>query len=161
MRLMDYQHSLKISDTLLCNLERTARVARLSAFRFFEENPNIEVTFNEFLIIEALYDTPKIHQGDLARILSKGAANLSRDLEKLETRGIIQRTLDTKDKRIVKTLVLTDKGNQLYQNIIKESLQHIIEIENIFDEKEYKLFFEFIGRLNSKLTEACNYTYNK
>lgn len=158
---MKNQHALKISNSLLCNLERTARVARLSAFRFFEENPNIEVTFNEFLIIEALYDTPKIHQGDLARTLSKGAANLSRDLEKLENRGFIQRSLDTKDKRIVKTLILTNKGNQLYQNIIKESLQHIAEIENIFDEKEYKQFFEYIKRLNIKLTETCNYTYNK
>ena len=152
---------MKISDSLICNLERTARVARVSAYRFFEENPRIDVTFNEYLIIEALFDTPIIHQGDLARILSRGAANLSRDLEKLEVRGLIKRALDTKDKRIVKTLVLTKEGEQIYHNVMRECYCHVMDIESVFDEAEYKQFLGFIQRLNSKLVESCDYTYKE
>ena len=149
----------KISDSLICNLERTARVARVSAYRFFDENPNIDITFNEFLIIETLFDTPKIHQGDLARILSRGAANLSRDLEKLETKGIIKRTLETKDKRIVKTLVLTQTGENIYHNVMNESYNHVMEIEKIFSTEEYQQFLDYITRLKIKLAESCDYTY--
>lgn len=152
-------HTHKIYDSLVCSLERTARVARLSAYRFFDENPNIEVTFNEFLIIEALFNTPKIHQGDLARVLSRGAANLSRDLEKLENRGIINRSLSTKDKRIVKTLMLTNEGEKIYNDVMNQTFYHLESIEKIFNEQEYLQFSQYLDRLNQKLAESCGYTF--
>jgi len=143
-----------IGETLLCNLERTARIARISAFRYFEENKNIDVTFNEYLILEALFSKPKIHQRDLAKLLCKGTANLSRDLEKLEKLGFIQRTLDIRDKRIVKTLELTPLGEEIYNGVNSQTYGHIMEIENIFTPEEHQQFIEYMERLKNRLTDS-------
>lgn len=145
-----------IGETLLCNLERTARIARISAFRYFDENKNIDVTFNEYLILEALFSKPKIHQRDLAKLLCKGTANLSRDLEKLEKRGIIQRTLDVKGKRIVKTLELTPDGEKIYDDVNSQTYGHVMDIENIFTPEEHQRFIEYMERLKNRLTDSAD-----
>ena len=144
----------KLSDTILCNLEQTARIARVHAFRYFEETQDIDVSFNEYLIIETLFLNPKIHQRDLAKFLYKDTANLSRDLEKLEAKDIIKRTIDIKDKRIVKILELTKDGLQIYSKVSNKALEHIKEIENVFNQEEYSQFLMYIGRLRTKLTDT-------
>ncbi len=144
----------KLADTLICNIEQTARVGRVSAFRYFEENENINVSFNDFLVIEALYTNPKIHQRDLAKILFRGTANLSRDLEKLEKRGLIQRALETKNNRVVKTLLLTEEGEKVFHEVSALSSSHVKEIESIFTPEEHEQFLSYIIRLRNRLTET-------
>lgn len=144
----------KLSDSLSCNVEHTARLCRVSGFRYFEENTNLGISFNDFLIIEALHSNPKIHQRDLAKILFKGTANLSRDLEKLEQKKLIQRSIETKNNRIVKTLLLTQEGENLYNNISSQTLAHVKEIESIFTPEEHEQFLSYIMRLRNRLTET-------
>jgi DNA-binding MarR family transcriptional regulator len=129
-------------------------VGRVSAFRNFEENENINVSFNDFLVIEALYTNPKIHQRDLAKILFRGTANLSRDLEKLEKRGLIQRALETKNNRVVKTLLLTEEGEKVFHEVSALSSSHVKEIESIFTPEEHEQFLSYIIRLRNRLTET-------
>ena len=144
----------KLADSLICNIEQTARVGRVSAFRYFEENENIKVSFNDFLVIEALYTNPKIHQRDLAKILYRGTANLSRDLEKLEKRGLIQRAIETKNNRVVKTLLLTKEGEAIYHEVSTQSLSHVKELESVFSPEEHEQFLSYITRLRNRLTET-------
>lgn len=144
----------KLSDTVISNLECTARIARILAHRFFDENEDFGVTFNEFMIIDALNIKPGIHQRDLAKILFKGTANLSRDLEKLEKRGLIKRAVNTKDKRIVKTLMLTQKGQKVYHDVGICVNKHLVQIESIFSPQEHEMFLSFILRLKDRLTDS-------
>ena len=44
----------------------------------------MSVSFNDFLILETLFDNPDIHQRNLAKILVRSVANLSRELDRLE-----------------------------------------------------------------------------
>ena len=89
----------KLADTLICNIEQVARLGRHSASKFFDKNSNLSVSFNDFLILEALFDNPDIHQRNLAKILVRSVANLSRELDRLEKRGLVERTVDVKDRR--------------------------------------------------------------
>ena len=149
----------KLSDSILCHLENTAKIARVSAVRFFEEHEEINVSFHDFLILEALYANPKIHQRDLAKILFKGTANLSRDLVRLEDCGLIKRSIDVKAKRIVKTLMLTEEGERIFKDVSKISLKHVSEIEEIFTDEEYKQFLSYIERLQNRLTESVDMVF--
>ena len=106
-----------LTNTLLFNLEQTARIARISAVHFFEENPQIDISYNDFSIIDAIFINPEIHQRDLAKLLAKDTANLSRDLERLEKKGILKRIVDTKSNRIVKKAVLTEFGLNYHTKI--------------------------------------------
>lgn len=144
----------KLTDTLIYKLESTARIARIMAIRNFDKNKNISLSFNEFTIIDTIYTSPKIHQRDLAKILFKGTANLSRDLDKLEARGFIKRNIDTKKKRIVKTLTLTPLGIKAYKEVSTKVHSHISTIEDIYSKEEFELFTVFLERLKDRLCET-------
>lgn len=149
----------KLVDTIVCNLESAARIAKTQAYRHFEENKDIHITFHEFIILDALYTNPKVHQRDLAKILYRGTANLSRDLEKLEKRGLIERFVDTRGKRVVKTLILTPEGEKTFQDVGEKIHFRLTEIENVFTPEEHQQFIDFIVRLRNRLTEAEDMFY--
>jgi DNA-binding MarR family transcriptional regulator len=145
----------KLANTLICNIEQAARLGRRSAVQFFDKNENILVSFNDFLILETLFDNPNIHQRNLAKILVRGTANLSRDLDRLEKQGLIERAISIKDNRTVKTLKLSDEGHRIYQEACSNCVKHVEDIENIFSQKEFETFVGYINRLKTRLIETC------
>ena len=145
----------KLADTLICNIEQVARLGRHSASKFFDKNSNLSVSFNDFLILEALFDNPDIHQRNLAKILVRSVANLSRELDRLEKRGLVERTVDVKDRRTVKTLKLSEAGQQVYQKACETCVKQVENIENVFTQKEYETFINYLFKLKNRLIETC------
>ena len=140
-----------ITQTLIYRLDQAARVARVSGMRFFENCSELDITFNEYFIINTLYAHPNIHQRSVAKMLLKGTANLSRDLEKLEKRGLIDRNVVTKDKRSVKTLSLTAKGEDVRRKAQQLAQKNIDKFQQIFTQSEQKQFNEFLTRLTNEI----------
>ena len=145
----------KLADTLICNIEQVARLGRHSASKFFDKNSNLSVSFNDFLILEALFDNPDIHQRILAKILVRSVANLSRELDRLEKRGLVERTVDVKDRRTVKTLKLSEAGQQVYQKTCETCVKQVENIENVFTQKEYETFMNYLFKLKNRLIKTC------
>ena len=145
----------KLADTLICNIEQVARLGRHSASKFFDKNSNLSVSFNDFLILEALFDNPDIHQRNLAKILVRSVANLSRELDRLEKRGLVERTVDVKNRRTVKTLKLSEAGQQVYQKACETCVKQVENIENVFTQKEYETFMNYLFKLKNRLIETC------
>lgn len=145
----------KLADTLICNIEQVARLGRHSASKFFDKNSNLSVSFNDFLILEALFDNPDIHQRNLAKILVRSVANLSRELDRLEKRGLVERTVDVKDRRTVKTLKLSEAGQQVYQKACETCVKQVENIENVFTQKEYETFMNYLFKLKNRLIKTC------
>lgn len=145
----------KLADTLICNIEQVARLGRHSASKFFDKNSNLSLSFNDFLILEALFDNPDIHQRNLAKILVRSVANLSRELDRLEKRGLVERTVDVKDRRTVKTLKLSEAGQQVYQKACETCVKQVENIENVFTQKEYETFMNYLFKLKNRLIETC------
>ena len=145
----------KLADTLICNIEQVARLGRHSASKFFDKNSNLSVSFNDFLILEALFDNPDIHQRILAKILVRSVANLSRELDRLEKRGLVERTVDVKDRRTVKTLKLSEAGQQVYKKACETCVKQVENIENVFTQKEYETFMNYLFKLKNRLIKTC------
>ena len=146
----------RLTDTLICNIEQVAKLGKHSATKFFDKNDSISVSFNDFLILETLHYNPNIHQRNLAKILVREAANLSRELEKLEKRGFVERTLNIKDKRIVKLLKLSEEGYKIYMETCDKCVKQIKNIETVFTEEEYETFLQYIIRFKKRLIEDLN-----
>lgn len=144
---------------LFSNLNQTSKVAKVFAVRFFNENKNTNVTYNEFEIILAVKNNEQLHQRDLARCLIRSSANLSRDIASLEKKGFIERCLAIKDNRMVKDLKLTDKGLELYEQVSKISENYIKSIENIYTDEEHKLLNSLLLRLKNKLMESVDMVF--
>ena len=87
------------------------------------KTPHLDILIN-------LYRSPEISQQELARKLLVGRSNMSMLLPQLEKRGLIRRTPDAKDKRILR-LVLTDDGRAVTEeamaiqtDLIERTLSH-------------------------------------
>lgn len=118
---------------------------------YFDENPDIDITYSDFSIIDAIFLNPEIHQRDLAKLLAKDTANLSRDMEKLEKRGFLKRVVDTKANRIVKKAILTEQGKIFHSKITKIAKAHVEKLENVFSPEEKEKFKEYLERLKNNL----------
>ncbi len=143
--------SYNVTNTLLFNLEQTARIARISAVHYFEETEEIDISYNDFSILDAIYLNPEISQADLAKLLAKDTANLSRDLDKLEKKTYLERTVDTKGNRIVKKAILTQSGLELHEKITNIAKSQIENLESVFTEEEKEQFRNYLIRLKNNL----------
>ncbi|TIM25159.1 MAG: MarR family transcriptional regulator, partial [Mesorhizobium sp.] len=65
-----------------------------------------------------LYRHPGMSQHDLARRLLVGRSNITMLLPQLETRGLLRREGDQKDKRVLR-LTLTEAGTELLMQALK------------------------------------------
>ena len=145
-----------ITNTLMSLLEQTARIEKAIIVRYFNENKNFDISFNEFIILTIIQHLPGIHQRNLAKKALIGTANLSRELDKLETKKLITRNADTKAKRVVKMLYTTDIGNKKCNDIAVSMKNFINKTESIYTKEEQALFNEFLLRMKNKLTESID-----
>lgn len=146
----------KFSETLIHHLDNTAKIERTIGARYFDKHNEFDITYNNFLIIELLYTNPDIHQRNIARVLLMGTANLSKELERMENKGLITRKLTEKNKKMVKTVKLTKKGEGIYHTIVGDWEKFITDLENIYTKEELKTFKEFLLRIKNKLTESID-----
>lgn len=146
----------KFSETLMHHLDNTAKISRVLGARYFDNHNEFDITYNNFLIIELLYTNSDIHQRDIARVLLMGTANLSKELERMENKGLIKRKLTEKNKKMVKTVKLTKKGEEIYHTIVDDWEKFVTDLENIYTKEELKTFKEFLLRMKNKLTESID-----
>lgn len=147
------------NSDLFSNIGQTSKILKIFAIRFFNEHKNTNISFNEFDIIHSLKNNPNIHQRDLAKILLRGTANLSKDLNSLEKKNLINRIVDIKNNRMVKRLQLTDLGKKLYDNIGEIFQVYANNLKNLYTEEEYKQFNSYLERLKNKLTESVDMVF--
>lgn len=146
----------KFSETLIHHLDNTAKIERIIGARYFDNHNEFDITYNNFLIIELLFTNPDIHQRDIARVLLMGTANLSKELERMENKDLIKRKITEKNKKMVKTVRLTKKGEEIYHNIVGDWEKFVTDLENIYTKEELKTFKEFLLRMKNKLTKSID-----
>ena len=144
---------------LLNTLVSTAKIAQIFAVRFFNQHKKADITFNQFEILSALSER-EFYQRDLAKYLFKSNANLSKDLDVLEENELIKRSVDIKNKRMVKILSLTDTGKNTIKKIDKIAEEYLNEIENIYTKEEFKEFEGYLNRLKDKLSKFVDTAFS-
>lgn len=146
----------KFSETLIHHLDNTAKIERTIGARYFERHNEFDITYNNFLIIELLFTNPDIHQRNIAKALLMGTANLSKELERMENKDLIKRKITEKNKKMVKTVKLTKKGEEIYHTIVCDWEKFVTDLESIYTKEELKTFTEFLLRMKNKLTESID-----
>ena len=108
------------TNTLYYDLELTAIYCRMLGSQLIEKiYPNMNDY--ELRALDAIYCHPKICQRDLAKLILKDRANTGRIVDSLERKGFIKRYNDTKNKRLVKKLEITEEGTQVLY-VVSEKL---------------------------------------
>ena len=78
---------------------------------------------------------PEISVGELARQLGKNHSSISRQVSKLEKKGIISSLTHSEDKRI-RMLTLASEGEVIYNNITEVRYQLLTELFSHLKEEE-------------------------
>lgn len=95
-----------------------------------------DLTFGLYPLLIEIYKNDGIIQEDLAKLFYLNESTITRNLEKLENKGLINRT-PQKRKKII---TITDKGSIIAQNVMnyEENWDEIIKKD--LTEEEYNSF---------------------
>ncbi len=126
-------------------LERTTRVVKLKFRKTFSEL-GIDLTPEQWVILDALHDNPGMLQKDLADSSFKDAPTISRILDILSKKEWIKRLPHSMDKRAYK-IILTEEGNALY-NTIKPEVNKLRAIGwHDLSAEDYERFITVIDKI--------------
>lgn len=88
-----------------------------------------------------------ISQTDLANKLSLDLSTLSRNLDKLSIRNLIEKNSSNHDKRIIK-IYLTEKGQDIYWQLNNLISKDLYKVFNAFDVDEQDQIEEILNKIN-------------
>ena len=143
MRKIQAKH---YTETLVYAFDKALREIKDKLSHFIAEL-NIDITAEQFAVLDVIYNGVDICASDVSKILAKDKSNVKRIVEILENKGLIERRQGRKNNRLVNYLQISDKGKTFadkYINIIKEYMVEIFT--EISDEEE-----QFLRKIIVKL----------
>lgn len=107
--------SEKLMDVFFYTLEKSIKSYRQLAQRNITK-AGFEITIDQWLVLKTLQDNPEITQQQIAAIVFKDYASITRIIELLVRKGYITRSFHPNDGRR-SVLSLTDKATKLLTSI--------------------------------------------
>ena len=109
------------------------------------------ITTEQWMIIKRLFEESGISQKELAERTLKDQASLTRTLDRMEKKAIIERQISPCDRRSF-LIYLTDAGRDLRNLIIPIALECIDEAIKDFTAEEVKTLEHLLNKLTANLT---------
>jgi len=96
-----------------------------------------DLTSVQFAALSAVGHTPGIDQASLAGLIAYDRATIGGVVDRLETKGLVKRTISTRDRR-ARAVTLTPKGTCLLAQVtpVVDALQHDILVGLTDDERD-------------------------
>lgn len=123
------------TDSIFYQMELTAKYCKSLGMQIFSKL-NIPITIDEFSALDVIMLHNGICQRELAKLILKDRANTGRILNSLEERGLIERFVDTKNKRLVRRVILTEKGKETLQKSSEIVKNHLNRMPKIIEDSE-------------------------
>ncbi|MBZ9729909.1 MarR family transcriptional regulator [Salegentibacter sp. JZCK2] len=139
---MEYKAS---SETIFYQIEKAIKQYRVMA----QGNLNkleYKVTINQILLMLQIDRNPEISQVELAELLFKDVASVTRMIELLVKRNFLLREEDKKDRR-KKALKTTDKGKRVLELAIPIIKKNREIAQNDITEEEKEILFKLLGKI--------------
>lgn len=105
----------KLSDIVFYNIDKAIRSYRMYAQKKLREN-GFQITIDQWLVIKAILENPGMPQQELAGIVFKDNASITRIIDLLVKAGYLDRSVDTNDRRR-SVLKVNKKGVQVIKDV--------------------------------------------
>jgi DNA-binding MarR family transcriptional regulator len=128
-------------------LERTTRIVKLAFHQAITEL-GIDVTPEQWVILERLYQDNGQAQIDLANKSFKNAPTISRILDLLSNKGYVERQRFENDRRRYK-IYLTEEGHRIVELIKPEANRLRKQGWEQLSEEDYENFIRILNRVFS------------
>lgn len=134
-------------------IELTARICHEVAKRLFESY-SIEISIDEFSVLDTIVARPGLSQADLARLVLKGKAHTGRFIMALEDKGLIERHVEERDGKLIKVALITDKGKELYEKIVENISPAIEQFESMIAEEDSTKMLQGLRDFRKRIEKA-------
>jgi len=131
-------------------MEKTTTYCRLKGAQFFALH-DFGITMDQFCVLEVLSYTEDVCQRDISKKILKDRSNTSRILAILEEKGLIKRQVDTKQKRLVKKVYLTSKGQDLLEQIFPKVKESYLKVFDGISEEEMAMVKRVLEKMRENL----------
>jgi MarR family transcriptional regulator, organic hydroperoxide resistance regulator len=92
-------------------------------------------------------------RGIFSKIVLKDRSNTSRILNILEEKGLVERHVDTKQKRLVKKVILTPKGAALLERIFPVVKSEYIKAYDGISDEEISVVRKVLEKMKENLSK--------
>lgn len=116
-----------------------SKAYKASIYRFLENISELEIdiTFDEWMILGPIWNLKGASQKECGEITTKDKTAVTRIINSLEEKNLVVRVSDQIDKRI-KRIVLTRKGEKLFDDILPIIEKTRFQMNNDISEDELK-----------------------
>lgn len=105
----------KLSDILFYNIDKAIRSYRAFAQKQLKAH-GYTITIDQWLVVKAILENPGVSQQELAEMVFKDTASMTRIIELLVKAGYLERETDAADRR--KTILTVNKeGIKIIENV--------------------------------------------
>ena len=128
----------------------------LAALRFKQhtaqmlKNNNVDLTPEQFLLIDLLWNEGQMSQQKLADSMQKDKNSITKLIDGLEKKKLVLRRTDPKDRRI-NTIVLTEKAEEMKQDAKNKGISILDSILEGIPEDELRAFLSTLGKINGNM----------
>ena len=105
----------KLNDLFFYNLEKTTKIYR----RYFQNQLKLngfDITLDQWLTLKAVTEHPSIPQNEIADLVFKDKASVTRIIELLVQNEYLKRDFHATNRRLVQ-LTITEKGTQTIDDL--------------------------------------------
>lgn len=109
-----------------------------------------DITLEQWLLLYFAYQNEGCNQKKLSETSSRDTGAMTRSLNTLENKGLIERKSSYQDKREF-LIYLTSEGKELYRETSRLMSQNAQELKSVFSESELEHFMYLLDKLDSNL----------
>jgi len=138
------------------HIDRTMKIIRWNYLRAFKE-ANVDITTEQWVILDELYEQNGISQTNLAHSTFKNTATVSRIIDLLCQKDLIERQRFENDRRRYK-IFLTTTGKELVEFLRPIVFKLRKNGWRNLSEKDYRNFLRIINQIYSNFEEMASQT---
>ncbi|MEL6655647.1 MAG: MarR family transcriptional regulator [Bacteroidota bacterium] len=132
-------------------MDRTLKLIKYSYLQTFKEL-SLDITTEQWVILDRLAEGDGISQTDLANDSFKNAPTVSRIIELLRKKGLIEKKQSADDRR-QSLIYLTNKGNEYHETATPAVLALRRRGWQGLNEQDYDDFMRIMNKIGSNFTE--------
>ncbi len=141
------------TETIFYQIELTAKYTKMLGQQVFEKF-NVDLTIEEFSVLDVLVCSDRLCQRDLAKLILKDRANTGKLLDSLEKKGLIERKLSIKNNRPVKFVKITPKGIEERKKITEKIHPHFESVREQINNSDLAKIGDLLKKLRNILDET-------
>ena len=143
------------TDTIFYQIELTAKYCKLLGQQVFEQCKT-GISVEEYAVLDTILSNGELCQRDLAKLILKDRANTGKLLDILESKGLIERRLSTKNNRPVKLIELTDAGKDKMVDAVSKIRPHYAKVKEKIANSDLAKVKDLLKELRRMLNDTIN-----